>query len=75
MIKNVEIKSRNKFSLFQKFDEKFENIKSNFKKRMFTRKLTNIIKNDVQLNKLRARLIEHPLWLSGHPFWLIGHPF
>ena len=45
IMKNVKIKSTNKFSLFQEFDEKFENIKSNFKKRMFIRKLTNI-KND-----------------------------
>ena len=47
MMKNVKIKSTNKFSLFQEFDEKLENIKSNFKKRMLTRKLMNIIKNDV----------------------------
>ena len=52
MMKNVKIKSTNKFSLFQKFDEKLENIKSNSKKKMLTKKLTNIIKNNAQLNKL-----------------------
>ena len=33
MMKNVKIKSTNKFSLFQEFDEKHENIKSNLKKK------------------------------------------
>ena len=33
IIKNVKIKSTNKFSLFQEFDEKFENIKLNLKKK------------------------------------------
>ena len=61
MMKNVEIKSTNKFSLFQEFDEKFENIKSNFKKRMFTKKLTNIIKNDVQLNKLIKKMLNQAM--------------
>ena len=33
MRKNVKIKSINKFSLFQEFNKKFKNIKSNFKKK------------------------------------------
>ena len=57
IMKNVEIKSTNKFSLFQKFDEKFENIKSNFKKKMLTKKLTNIIKDDVQFNKFMKKIL------------------
>ena len=61
IMKNVEIKSTNKFSLFQKFDEKFENIKSNFKKRMLTKKLTNIIKNNVQLNKLMKNILNQSI--------------
>ena len=61
MMKNVKIKSTNKFSLFQEFDEKFENIKSNFKKRMLTKKLTNIIKNDVQLNKLMKKILNQSM--------------
>ena len=58
MMKNVKIKSTKKFSLFQKFDEKFESINSNFKKRMLTRKLMNIIKNNVQFNKFMKKNIE-----------------
>ena len=61
IIKNVKIKSSNKLSLFQKFDKKFENIKSNFKKRMFTKKLTNIIKDDVQFNKLMKKILNQSM--------------
>ena len=61
MMKNVKIKSTNKFSLFQEFDEKFESIKSNFKKKMLTRKLTNIIKNDVQFNKLMKKILNQSM--------------
>ena len=61
MMKNVKIKSTNKFSLFQEFDEKFENIKSNFKKRMLTKKLTNIIKNDVQFNKFMKKILNQSM--------------
>ena len=45
MIKNVEIK----FAFFHKFFlfQKFESSKLNFKKRMFIKKLIDIIKNDV----------------------------
>ena len=61
MMKNVKIKSTNKFSLFQEFDEKFESIKSNFKKKMLTKKLTNIIKNDVQFNKLMKKILNQSM--------------
>ena len=60
-MKNAETKLTNKFSLFQEFDEKFENIKSNFKKRMLTKKLTNIIKNDAQLNKFIKKILNQSM--------------
>ena len=56
MMKNVEIQFTfvHKFFLFQKFkfQKEFESSKQNFKKRTFTKKLIDIIKNDVQFNKL-----------------------
>ena len=61
MMEDVEAKPANKPSLFQGFGGKPESIKPDPKKRMPTRKLADIIKDDAQPNKLMKKILDQPV--------------